>query len=217
MIIAYPGSICGIWSSEMKNLVRAVLLVLAGTSVFSAPAGAVLIDFDSVDSFTSSGRIDRIGDVTFSRDLYNLPDGFELYNGVAYNYYGERGEFFSFDAPVTLQSMDVAGSFLTLPQATALTIELLDSGNNVLQSQVLTSGTTQTLVFNQSDVASVTIDFTGGAFSFYGHGRYHAWYTVDNIAYEIGTTSEIAEPGLVAIFGLGLTGLGFARRRKPTA
>ena len=82
-----------------KNLpgATAVFLLLA----HGAPANATVIDFDTVDSFTVDGRIDRIGDVTFSRDLYTFPDGFELFddggNNLAYDFYAESEEYLSFD------------------------------------------------------------------------------------------------------------------------
>ena len=109
--------------------------------------------------------------------------------------------------------MEFAGGLFSLPQATTLTIDLLDCGNGVLQSQTLAPASEQTLLFNQVNVASVRIDFTGGSNNFYGEGRDHAWYTIDNITYEIGSTVELPEPGGFLLFALTVAGLGFSRRR----
>jgi hypothetical protein len=188
-----------------KLLSTAIILFL------SINANATLIDFNTVDSYTSKGRIDRIGDVTFSRDLYNFPDGFQLYNNVAYNYYGESGEFFSFDNAVTLQSLDFAGSFLTLPQASGFQIKLFDSANGLLSTTSLSPSSSQTVSFNQSNVSKVSIEFTGGALSFYGDDRYHAWYTLDNIKYAV---TSVPEPTILSILVFGLAGIGLSRKNR---
>lgn len=192
------------------------IALFVSTLVLSVNASAAVIDFNTVDSYTSSGRIDRIGDITFSRDLYSFPDGLELYNdngnNLAYNYYGENGEFLSFDSAVTLQSMDFSGVFLTLPQASQLVIKLLDSSDTLLSSLNLPPSSFQTLVFNQSNVSKIMIDFSGGNYGFYGDDRYHAWYAIDNITYDI---SAVPVPAAVWLFGSGLLSLiGVTRRKK---
>ncbi len=176
---------------------------------------AAVIDFDTVDSFTSTGRIDSISGLTFSSDLYSFPDGFQSYSdsgdNVAYNYYGESGEYFTFDSAVTLNSFDFNGIFISLPVAGEHQISLLDSSDNILNTFNVASAGSQTLIFNQSNVSKVKFDFTGGDLGFYGDDRYHAWYTVDDISYDV---SQVPEPSILALLGAGVVGIGFIRRRK---
>ena len=46
-----------------------------------------------------------------------------------------------------------------------------------------------------------------------GSGRGRAGFSIDDLFFT--AANQIPEPGTLALFGLGLAGLGFARRRKP--
>lgn len=151
-------------------------------------AAPSIIDFSFVTSFTTTNRIERIDDVTFSWNLFTYPDGFELLGAESYNFYGEQDEYFEFDAPMFLKSMDLRdfGTASALTNPDPLYVELFDSGGGSLgvYNFDLTE-TYQTFVFGVSNVKKVVFRFDGGT-DFYGEGRDHAWYSLDNISYDLG-------------------------------
>lgn len=53
----------------------------------------------------------------------------------------------------------------------------------------------------------------GGGFGFTALGALDAWY-IKEIVWEIGRQRAVPEPASLAVFGLGLLGLGVARRRR---
>ncbi len=208
----------------MKSiLTAAVLLVLPSASP------AAVITFDSIDSFYSNGRIERIDDVVFSTGVIpnsSFPDGFEWRNfGTthALNYYGEQGEYFEFDSPVTLNSIDFGEGCCGDPET--VTVSLYDTGDSFLSS--LTFDWTDiwtTYLFAENNVSKVVMEFTGGT-DFYNEGRLHAWYGIDNIDYAEAVDSApepVQVPGLTPVplpaSGLlilgGLFGLGVLRLRQ---
>ena len=115
----------------------------------SAAAQASTIDFSSFDTLVSSGNIGRIAPATFSHNLYSFDDGFQPFDGGAYNYYGENDEFITFDSPVVLNSLDVRFPFLTLPIPTSLTLLAYDAASVLVGSVfLLPSGSIQNVTLN---------------------------------------------------------------------
>ena len=54
------------------------------------------------------------------------------------------------------------------------------------------------------------IDFTGGT-NWYGDGRDHAWYFLDNLTYN--EANAVPEPSTFALMCLGLAVWGYGRKR----
>lgn len=189
------------------RFIKETLIVLM---LSTATANAGLIDFTSVDSFTNSpNRIDRIGDVTFSHDLYSHPDGFYLQNGFAWSYYGENGMYFTFDDAVEFTSLDIGPYCCNTPDT--FKISAFDFNNNLLNSITFNwTNTWATYTLNQGNVSKVSLEFTGGT-NVYNDGRLHAWYAIDNIRYK---SIDVPEPSTLAIFALGMIGLASRRFKK---
>ncbi|MDP6342579.1 MAG: PEP-CTERM sorting domain-containing protein [Alphaproteobacteria bacterium] len=197
------------FTSTLNRLVAA--LVLAFGLVATAQASTV-IDFSSVDNYTPTGLIERIGDVSFSYDLYTNPDGFYLNLGYASNYYGERKEFFTFDDAVLLESLDIHGNYCCINPDNII-LNLYDAADSLLNSVSFAAPASfQTIVLNENNVKWVEIDFTGGGPA-YGDGRTHAWWGLDNITYSEAIAAA-PEPFSGALLGVGLLGLGMLRRRR---
>jgi len=188
----------------MKNKIYVVLLlaILLGAIAHSAP---VLIDFSTVDQYYFPGQYDeniaRIGDAHFSNSLYTHPDGFKLYNGYAYNWYGEKREFITFDNPVSLTQIDVAQvSGFSVPLPSSMIMEMYDSAGNLLKTVTTpVSSTFQTVSLSQTNVKKLLFDFTGGGEA-YSDGRTHGWYFIDNLRYD----NAIPEPtsGILFFFSI---------------
>lgn len=198
----------------MKRKIALVWLVCSvlSTSIYAAPT---TITFDTIDSFVWGNIVDRIGDATFSHDLYTHPDGFEWYDDagekVVYNYYGERNEYIEFDSAVQLISMDVDGLLTSLPVADTLHLRMYDSGDVLLNTIDITpTPDPQAVSINQANVKKFEIDFTGGS-PFYGDGREHAWYTLDNITYD---AQPIPTPSAIILSSFGIGVVGWLRKRK---
>ncbi len=172
----------------MNRLIKSSFAVLA-LVLIATPASAKLIDFSTVDVYTAQGRIGRISDVSFSYDLFTHDDGFDHYEGITYNYYGEQNEYFIFDAPVTLNSM-MLSDFPGLNPTNPLYVELFDVADQSLGIHTLNLGETlETFDFDVAGVKKVQFTFDGGI-PFYGDGRDHAWYTIDDIDYNDSTPAS---------------------------
>ena len=190
-------------------------------AVGSAQSAPTYIDFSYVDEYTPyPPRIQRIGEATFSYNLYTNPDGFASIGGGAFNSYGERKEFIEFDNPVFLSSIDVSemssSYFGPHPAPENLIFEMYDSNDALLNtvSQTLTSSL-QTVSFNQSNVAKLLFDFTDGVPWNYGDDREHAWYFIDNLSYAV-ESSPVPVPGTALLFFSGLLAIAGLRKKLKT-
>ena len=229
-------------------IVVTLFLFLQTEIILAAP---VVVDFSNGTFSTvtdSLGRstllLDRSADITFSRELYrnadaaNAPgdiDGFMVHRGYppgdpdydpawdnfAYNWYGEDNEYFDFDAPVSLSSIDFKMHDDGLSFVTDLRLWLYDASSSLLGS--VTFGLTadwNSVSILYDNVSRVQIDFLGvGEDPFnYNDGRGHSWYDFDNIRYDTANNlygNPIPEPATVLLFAVGFTALaGFRLRKK---
>lgn len=130
---------------------------------------------------------------TFSQSISGtLADGFWNYNQDsayrAFNGYGQNNEFIEFNSPVSLLSLDIRATAEFPHPTDNLTVSLYDADGSLLVSQLTAPDDDfQTFVFNQADVSKIQFSFTGGTPDFYGDGRTVAWYTVEDITYELGS------------------------------
>ena len=198
-------------ASAVRASVTGWLLTL-GMSL-SMAAQATIIDFSTYDTLVSSGNIGRIAPATFSHNLYSFDDGFQRYDGGAYNYYGENDEYIAFDSPVFLNSLDVRFPFIYLPVPTSVTLLAYDADAVLVGSVLLLpSGAIQNVTLDFANVSRLVFDKTGGDPSFYGlDGRPHSWYWIDNLQFDV---SPVPEPESCAMLLAGLGLLGFAARRR---
>jgi len=199
---------------KLLAVFAACLLVLGMAR--TANAGPIVVDFSHADEYATTQTFSRIGDVTFSHDLYTLNDGFSLLNGGAYNYFGERREYITFNIPVALLSIDILDMSVAFPSLNPpgdVIFELYDSSYNLLSTvNVGVTGTYRTVAFNQNNVSSLLIDFTS-RLPFYGDGRDHGWYSVDNLVYDEAASVPDSGSSLL-LLGMGLAGLRAWRKRR---
>lgn len=198
----FASSCCCAPARRMAQLIRSYSRVTAGTRLLLAFA-----------------------DGTFSYDLLgnDMHDGFYhdgVSSAVAYNGYGVTGETIYFNVSVELVSLILSSHDPepTLPpnqDPTTLAVSLYDGNNYLLSQQTLFPF--GAITFNQLDVRSIVLTFTGGSINHYGDGRTAAWYEVSDITYNL---QPVPLPAALPLFGsvLGIGGLlGWRRRRKAAA
>lgn len=187
----------------MKNKVKGLL---AGAALFSAAgAQAALIDFEAFpigplagDTLvTSAGGVG----VTFSGlglNIRTLPGAFTGAGNVLSTQTDFQQITVDFDQAVNNLSFRnwISGNFT--PEIDNINVDVFDI-NNVLLGSVSTS--------TDLDVA---IPFAGVGRLQFDDFR-STGYVLDNIQFD---SVSVPEPAMLALFGLGLAGLGFARRKS---
>ena len=203
-------------------------LALFGT----APANAVTIGFDGVvitppatglfpgaphseGGFTLTSN-DPNGDG--STDAIFAPNPTDLVNDNGTNVFGwvtdagvvitltqDNGQPFSFESFDTTNSLPLTGN---PPPIFGLdVIGHLSGGGTVTQSVTFTPDTFTTVSLNPGFTNLLSVEFIEFANSF-------ADPVIDNLAV---TPAAVAEPGALAMFAVGLAGLGVVRRRRKRA
>ncbi len=203
----------------MKKYLVAAASVAAVVSAASA-ANATLVEFTDPPFPQVVSTV--FADGTFSYGLSGTQDdGFiELGLNMAANAYGQNGEYISFNAPVTLNSLKIAPcTFCGLP-ASLYTVNLYNAASVLIGSQSITgSSTEETLTFDTANVSKVEFDFVGGhPSSIPGDSRSVAWYLVRDISYTLGG-GGVPEPAVWALMigGFGMAGVALRRRKAAQA
>ena len=198
---------------------------LAAVVSAASAAHATLVDFGGPITFPDTSQYRTVFACgTFSHDLSGTwaPDGFRPVDQYsAFNWYGQNGEYISFNAPVTLNSLKLGPCSLCLDTHPAsFTVNLYNAASVLLASQSITgSSTEETLNFDTSNVSKVEFTFAGvkGA-NPYGDGREVAWYLVRDISYTLGG-GAVPEPAVWALMigGFGMAGVALRRRKAAKA
>lgn len=201
----------------------------------SLPVGATVIDFNSAPG-TSSGGF-SIGP-TYTEDGYQLSvapgDGlFSMQDGAQNNRFSRNGTTTAFTtsggagfqlsrvggAAFNLQSIDVAELFnngdfaFSLVGRTVSFVGNLSGGGSVFSSfdlDLISDGIGgaadfETVSFSAvwSNLVSVDVSAVNGSY-----------LDVDNITVSEAAPVTVTEPGMLALFGFGLAGIGYARRKR---
>lgn len=137
----------------------------------------------------------------------NTTDGQQAYAGVGYGwtYDGARSMFIDFGA-----EKDVTGAFFSAnfsPNFNASTVQFFgyDGIGNLLGSSGvlnLVQNQWQFLAANLNDITKLEIRSDAE----------QKWYAIDNL--ELNRSTDVPEPASLALFGIGLAGLGMIRRRR---
>jgi hypothetical protein len=214
--------------NPVKSTIPVCLMAAIAVVMATTPSLAMVIDFSSIDAVVDASRIKKVGPANFSYDITTEhPDGFHLdTNGTVENYYGEAGEFITFDYLVDIQSIDIGDRYIgdETYDANAVVFKFYDSSSALIDTvEYSPTDTLTTVLLNETGVQSVVFDFTGGD-NAYSDGRLHAWYSLDNIVYEAtpvdASAAAVPLPATLPLFGagIGLIGMlgGHARRARQS-
>lgn len=143
---------------------------------------------------------------------YNSVLAFTGSSKLVYNPYAHSPSTFDLSGPGTfdLNSFVIAGAW----DNQTLTIEGLLSSTAIFSSALPVTSTAQLVTLNWSgiDALRITIDSSGYTDTVSGGSGQH--WALDNIVVNQPIAQPVPEPAAMALFGIGLVGLGFGRRRK---
>jgi len=165
---------------------------------------------DDLDA-TASAWFDVNYGITFDH-MYMYTDTRDTWDGLGISN-GWISENYVENITGTVYFSDTT-NFLTLDwfniEPHEFTLSIFDSSDNLLDTHVTPTSGSHTLTFNAANISRFTITGTGG---FIGISSLAYDYdgTTDGINRD---TTNVPEPSAFALMGLGLMGLGFARRRR---
>ena len=202
----------------MKHFFLTALSVL---TLSATPALAVVIDFESQSGFYNSATPSSVfSGIVFDRDLQVLA-GTSVAAGP-----GQSGQVARASTPPfgsTPRGGDIGGLFDGFT-VSSLSFVVGDACCDLDVFQLLGYDSSNNLVADSgllSSVSAITVSITGtgitrflleiGTNTLSNQGS----SVIDNINFDIEPTA-VPEPSIIALFGLGLVGLGFARRRRQS-
>jgi hypothetical protein len=182
---------------------NASLITFSNTTVLPGGDGTQLGHATSVDGHK----------LFFSHNLYpQHPDGWYRVGGSVSNWFGEHNEYFEFENEVTLNSFNITSRYFDT--LSSMTIRYYDDALSLIGSNTIsspTNGNWHTVSPILNGVFRMEFDFAGGT-NTYGDGRTHQWLGVTNV--DFNANAAVPEPASLALLGLGLAGIGFARARR---
>lgn len=201
-------------------IVAGFLSLTAGisqASVITSIPGGTVQNQPAVNYFGSGPQVfGSTPTITWSSDSNFSVFGYTSGYGLAGNgvWTGATGPYIGSNGPTAVMTLALSapvgsiGAFLNYAPGygSAPTISAYDSGNNLIESYILnfaTSGNDQGYFFGFSESTSIISSFVLSG----------SYIIAANITTG-GVSSDVPEPAALALFGLGLAGLGFAARRR---
>jgi hypothetical protein len=200
----------------MRNVLKGLLASAAVAGSILACAAGAQASVVTFDLGPAGGWVDG----TFTHGLSDQGlDGFYGSGASADNGLGQNGESIMWNAPTTLNSLDIAKcGYCYDSNPISFTASLYDAANHLLGSKTVAASYSDSLMsFNIGNVSRLTLTFAGGSDA-YGDGRIVAWYNVSNITYGGAYGGAVPEPATWAMMlvGFGLIG-ATARGRRQVA
>jgi hypothetical protein len=179
--------------------INKLITVLALSVCGSASAAVINFESYSVNDILTAGT--DLGGIFFDHDIQVLDYGQfppDASGNVAASYDPFAGDFSGeFTSEVTSFSLAVGDNGFDLDDAT---LSVFDAGFNLLATDsFLYQAAGSILSVSGAGIKYFSVDQTG-------------LVIFDNLTFD--TVSAVPEPSIIALFGLGLVGLGFAGRRQ---
>lgn len=197
----------------MRFLTRLVAIAVLLVSNLSH---ATLIDFENKTGFTSTngGAIDIDG---YRFTLTNVNSGFLLISNDSSFVESDTTKLFAANDSILtisridgllfdLLSLDIGGSWINTPNRWANTVGISSSEGLVTATLSKFSTSYQAITPNFIGVNSVTFTPTTVG------SLYDYEFTIDNL--QVQQTSNVPEPGSLALLAFGLAGFAISRRRQ---
>ncbi|MCW8945656.1 MAG: PEP-CTERM sorting domain-containing protein [Sedimenticola sp.] len=204
----------------LKKILGGLLITLLSVPI----ANASIIIFDNV-TVLAGGDGHQLSHAT-SSDGYRLnlshnlyaenPDGWYRAGGGVSNWFGEHNEYFEFENEVTLNSFDIMSRYFD--DLSSMIIRFYDDTLSLIGSETIDSPVNNdwhSITTVRTGVFRMEFDFVGGR-NTYGLGRTHQWLGVNNVDFTASPSISVPEPITLTLFGIGIAGIGFARKANKS-